>query len=208
MIPAPQPLHALVVQCFQQGDAWLWEQLIAQLQPLIARTVYRVASSWGAVNPQDVDDVTQETFAKIATGADTLLRAQFENELAAIGYFKVLAANSARDYFRSKYADKRGVSQTLAVADRLEEIASAPVSDSDRAIFLSEIEKLLPPDLRDRSVFWLYYRQGFTAKEIADVPGIGLTVKGVESVIHRLTAVVRKAVSGKFLKGNSNAGAF
>ena len=32
---------------------------------------------------------------------------------------------------------------------------------------------------RDRKIFWLYYRQGMTAKEIAGLPQIGLTLKGV-----------------------------
>jgi RNA polymerase sigma-70 factor (ECF subfamily) len=44
---------------------------------------------------------------------------------------------------------------------------------------------------RDRTIFWLYYRQGFSAREIAELPGLGLTQKGVESCIHRLTNMLR-----------------
>ncbi len=39
---------------------------------------------------------------------------------------------------------------------------------------------------RDRQIFGLYFLQGMTAREIAELPDIGLTVKGVEAVIHRL----------------------
>jgi RNA polymerase sigma-70 factor, ECF subfamily len=44
---------------------------------------------------------------------------------------------------------------------------------------------------RDRTIFWLYYRQGMTAKEITGLPGIGLSLKGVESALHRLVKLVR-----------------
>ena len=45
---------------------------------------------------------------------------------------------------------------------------------------------------RDRTIFWLYYRQGLTTKAIATLPAIGLTIKGVESTLGRLTKMVRK----------------
>jgi len=45
---------------------------------------------------------------------------------------------------------------------------------------------------RDRTIFWLYYRQGLTAKEIGALPSIGLSLKGVESTLHRLTQLVRE----------------
>jgi len=40
-----------------------------------------------------------------------------------------------------------------------------------------------PNYIRDCAIFWLYYRQGLTAKAIAQLPDIGLTVKGVEKYI-------------------------
>ena len=48
---------------------------------------------------------------------------------------------------------------------------------------------------RDRTVFWLYYKHGFTAKAIAALPAVGLTVKGVETVIFRLTKAIRKSLT-------------
>jgi hypothetical protein len=43
------------------------------------------------------------------------------------------------------------------------------------------------------AIFWFFYEQGYTAKEIAMLPNIGLTVKGVEAVLLRL---------GRYLRGN------
>src|SRR6202044_3147707 len=45
---------------------------------------------------------------------------------------------------------------------------------------------------RDRMIFWFYYRQGMSAKAIAALPGVGLTAKGVESALLRLTSLVRE----------------
>jgi RNA polymerase sigma-70 factor (ECF subfamily) len=44
---------------------------------------------------------------------------------------------------------------------------------------------------RDVAIFWLYYEQGYTAKEISLLPTVQLTVKGVESTLLRLTRFIR-----------------
>jgi RNA polymerase sigma-70 factor (ECF subfamily) len=49
---------------------------------------------------------------------------------------------------------------------------------------------------RDKLVFLLYYRQGFTAKAIAELPGIQLSEKGVESCLLRLTRHLRQHIVG------------
>ena len=70
----------------------------------------------------------------------------------------------------------------------------------EQEILLRQIDSCLqsygegPIQERDRTVFWLYYRQGLTAKEIAALPSTGLTVKGVESAILRLKSLVREKV--------------
>jgi len=59
-------------------------------------------------------------------------------------------------------------------------------------VFLIEIDEQLkrcvngPDQERDRMIFWLYFRQGMSTKEIASLPTIGLGAKGVGSVIERL----------------------
>lgn len=40
-------------------------------------------------------------------------------------------------------------------------------------------------------IFWLYYRDGLTTRAISSLPFVGLSTKGVESTIHRLTRMVR-----------------
>jgi hypothetical protein len=45
-------------------------------------------------------------------------------------------------------------------------------------------------------IFWLYFRQGMSTKEIASLPTIGLGPKGVGSVIERLKHAIRDQVLG------------
>jgi hypothetical protein len=47
---------------------------------------------------------------------------------------------------------------------------------------------------RDRKLFWLYYRVGLTADAIAGLPSIGLSTKGVESSLLRLTRLLRDEI--------------
>ena len=68
-----------------------------------------------------------------------------------------------------------------------------------RAVLLSEIETRLRDasgiiSPRDRAIFWLYYRHGFTAVEIAALPAVHLSHKGVESVLRRITAWLVQAI--------------
>ena len=50
---------------------------------------------------------------------------------------------------------------------------------------------------RDSRIFWLYYRIGLSATEIAALPTLDLTTKGVESTILRLTRLVRQQLGSR-----------
>lgn len=75
-------------------------------------------------------------------------------------------------------------------------------------VFLIEVDRYLrrvvigPDGERDRTIFWLYFRQGMSTREIASLPGIGLSTKGVGSVIERLKDSIREQI----LRGESDSG--
>jgi RNA polymerase sigma-70 factor, ECF subfamily len=192
------PLHELLVGCLQSRDPKLWERLAMRLQPVFARIVYRVVRNMSAAVPADVDDVVQECFIKLgaAFGNWHDQPAAFGSEQTAIAYLKVLAANAARDYVRKKNAEKRGCAKTTSAEDRLQEIAGAHVPDLERKILISQIDQFLGDDVKGRTIFWLYYRQGFTAKEISEIPVFQLSPKGVESLLRRLADTVREQLNG------------
>jgi RNA polymerase sigma-70 factor (ECF subfamily) len=59
---------------------------------------------------------------------------------------------------------------------------------------------------RDRALFWLYYRQGFTAEEIGRLTAIGLTAKGVESALRRVTTWLRGEIERRKSEGPRESG--
>ena len=73
---------------------------------------------------------------------------------------------------------------------------AAPIANDFR--FLSvDIERVLEQEeisSRNREIFWMHFRQGFSAKEIAEVSS-GLSLKGVQSCLKRLTDLLRERLS-------------
>ena len=192
-------MHNLLADCLRSRDPRLWEALVRQLQPIFARIVYRVAQTTSAAQPGDVDDAIQECFLKIEANRDKPYAqlSALDSEQAAVAYLKVMAANTARDLFRKKSAEKRSSVKTTSVEDRLPEIVGVNASSLDRDVLIGQIDRLLSADLKERTIFWLYYRQGFTAKEISEIPAFQLGPKGVESLLRRLTLAVREQLGNQ-----------
>jgi RNA polymerase sigma-70 factor, ECF subfamily len=191
------PITALIRKCLETPDAREWAELIRRLQPILARVAYRVACEWGVTNASETDDILQESFLKIGASAGELLRRlPLNDEASALAYLKVTTANCARDYLRAKYAEKRGQDVTICADPKIEELVAGVSGGSlDRQVLLRQIDQALDAPPRDRHIFWMYYRRGFTAHEIAAIPEFGLTQKGVESLLFRHSAAVRKALS-------------
>jgi RNA polymerase sigma-70 factor, ECF subfamily len=203
----PQELSAqeLVQLCHDYNQKAAWEEFVRRYQPTIARVVTRSIRHWTIPSPSLVDDLVHDTYMKLmANGLRALREFDFEHENAVFGFLKTVASNVVMDHFRNLYSKKRG----SGLADLSLEEASvfAPASQGstrqvDREILLHEIDEVLksqtsePNFVRDYSIFWLYYQHGFTAKAISRLPGIRLTVKGVESTLLRLTRLVRSRMS-------------
>ncbi len=174
----------------EPGDG-SWETLVRALTPIFRRIVGRVSRQYYA-NPADTEDALQESMLKLSQRRDVAPGEAVE------AYFKAMAANAAHDFFRAQRAVRRDQRRDVPL-DSLTFLLSAGDAERglDRALLIRQIDGMLPADDRDRAVFWLYYRQGLTAKEIASIPAVGLTVKGVESLIFRLTSLVRDKVRQK-----------
>jgi RNA polymerase sigma-70 factor, ECF subfamily len=197
----------LVLACRQAGDVAAWEEFVRRFHRLIATVALRIARRWGEPSPQLIDDLVQETYLKLcADDFRTLRRFKSNHPDAFYGYLKVLTANLVHDHFKAAYSSKRGSgaieveadAQVQSGADGLG--AASAVTNSEQGILLREVDATLSrlaagPHLeRDRKVFWLYYRVGLTANAIAELPSIGLSTKGVESSILRLTRLVRQEI--------------
>jgi RNA polymerase sigma-70 factor, ECF subfamily len=192
----------LVKACAGSHDPVLWQEFIRRFQPVIATAVLRTARHWGEPSRQLLDDLIQETYFKLCDDHNRLLRSfQSRHPDAIFGYLKVIAANVVNDHFKSALAEKRGAGQVDSLPDHASSSASVPIADDstamERRILLRQIDEALTVVItgddqqRNRLIFWLYYRDGLTANAIASLPSIGLTTKGVESILHRVTHLIR-----------------
>ena len=199
----------LILACTAAKDTAAWEEFVRRFHRLIATAVLRIARRWGNASPQLVDDLVQETYLKLCENNCQLLRAfQSRHNEAIFGYIKVVASNLVHDHFKSMRSQKRGGAVESASFDSID-AAHAKTStrtsaeSTEQIIFISEVDACLrvmdsrEHPGRDRKIFWLYYRVGLAASAIAALPTIGLTTKGVESTLLRLTRQVRDRLAAK-----------
>lgn len=196
----------LIRRCASSSSSAAWEEFIRRFQPVITQTVLRTASRLGDSSSATVTDLVQETYLKLCAGNFRLLRTfQPSHPDAFFGFVRTVAANLVRDHFRAIHAQRRGNQQSQSVesSDQFPAEPSAPGNRDDlhRTVLLREIDAYLtaafdgPDFARNRRIFWLYYRSGCSAAEIAALPGLNLTAKGVESLLLRMTRELRRRVS-------------
>jgi RNA polymerase sigma-70 factor (ECF subfamily) len=196
----------LVLHCLKAGDESAWIEFVHRFHPLIARVVTRVAWRWGESSREVLDDLVQETYLKLCTNRETLLQRFQVTDDSIFGFVKVFTANLVHDHFKAAHSTKRGGgAKTEPADDQTSSEQSGNCSfDSksiERSVLLGQIDSCLreeesgPNAWRDRQIFWLYYRVGLSASAIAALPAVGLSTKGVESTILRMTQVVRRRLA-------------
>jgi len=195
-------VEELVRRCAVSGELAVWEEFVRRFHRLIAKVALRGAVRFGDASRQTVDDLVQETYLKLCTNNYRILR-EFDHRHpdAFIGYVQVIAANVVRDHFKSSYSKKRGANHVEGISDELAPACGEDSSGSPRAIergvLIQQVQRHLDVFVtgadqeRDSQIFWLYYRVGLSAAAIAALPGVGLTTKGVESLILRITRALR-----------------
>jgi RNA polymerase sigma-70 factor (ECF subfamily) len=188
------PIRELLQLCLSTDGQEHWRELVCRTHPLIASVIINTVRRWKKPAKSLVDDLIQDTYVKLFANERKALRSiknEYENTI--FGYLRVVASNVVRDHFR----------QPVNKVDEIElSDAALPPSpnDRERQEFLHKkkqihgiLETLSSSETyqRDVAIFWLFYEQGYTAKEISLLPAIGLTVKGVEAVLLRLARYVR-----------------
>lgn len=186
-------------QCVRDpNDSATWESLLQSHLPLFFRIVSRVAWRFGVRSTPDLDDAIQEICLKLSRQAGVASeKIPQMDDIQLEAYLKASIANAAHDYFRARRARRRDVLATTSIDDVASGASrTAEDTDPDRRVLLNEIEHMVEGSPRDRNVFFLYYKHGWTTKEIAAIPSIGLTPKGVESLVFRMASVLRARVAG------------
>lgn len=184
--------------CAQQGSAEAWQEFVRRFSQPIALSVLRVARLWGISSSSMVDDMVQEVFLRLCENNRKVLRDFVPRQPGSFpAFIRIVAASIANDAFRKKKTVKRGGGLDEAEISDLQPGVLHNSEWIERNLLLNEIDRLLAANAnastgkRDRTVFWLYYQQGMTAGAIASLPGVSLSVKGVESALHRMTTLIR-----------------
>jgi RNA polymerase sigma-70 factor, ECF subfamily len=196
----------LIAVGISESSEEAWGEFVRRSQPLIKAVITKAVRRFGNVSHTLVDDLTQDVYLKLCSDNFRALRnVEILQESAFWGFLKIMATHTVQDYRRREAAFRMGAAREpewLEIDRVLPEHAPSSVASSEleRRILLEKINTILntlshePNFARDREIFWLYYRQGLPAKEIAALPDIKLSVKGVESVLLRLTRQLKVAL--------------
>jgi RNA polymerase sigma-70 factor, ECF subfamily len=201
------PLKDVVCLCAGPCDDDAWEEFVSRVGRPLSLVIMRTASMWGQPSRSVVEDLIQATYLKLWEGGRSLLRDfALRSPEAILGYLKRTAANATHDYFKHGHSQSSGGNNPHLSTFDVDPEAGNEVHGSQEKIafgvFLDEIDEHLkrclsgPDQERDRMIFWLYFRQGMSTKEIASLPGVGLGTKGVGSVIERLKHSIRGQILG------------
>jgi len=201
-------VNDLAKACAHSANAAEWAEFVSRCVPLASLVALRVSRMWVSdPSPATVDDIVQEVFLKLCEQERRILR-DFEprGEDSFFGLLRTVTGSVANDYFRRLYSAKRGgkvVTMPLLDEEALKPLhAARPAARMQRSALLAQLDDKLrsAPDTiaeRDRALFWLYYRHGYTAEEIARLSAAGLTPKGVESALRRVTVWLRDEVAAR-----------
>jgi RNA polymerase sigma factor (sigma-70 family) len=190
----------LLRMCATTIDAGPWEELIRRFHSLIVGVVVRSARRWSEHSQAVHEELVQDAYFKLFRERHNVLRSLADvPDRAMPSFLKTFTANLVHDYFRSLHAAKRRPSAAVVEFDDERAVSAGltAVSGVEREILLSEVDALLEAQVngitgeRDRQIFWLHHRHGMTAREIASIKYFHLTEKGVESVLFRLTTLVK-----------------
>lgn len=198
-------LKDVICLCAGPRDDEAWVEFVSRVAKPLNLMILRTASMWGRPSQALVEDLTQAIYLKLWQGGRTLLREfAVERPEAVLGYLKRIAANSTHDYFRHRHSQSAGGENwhvsTIDIDPEADHGAQGSAENLALGIFLREIDEHLtrcltgPDQERDRMIFWLYFRQGMSTREIASLPGIGLSTKGVGSVIERVKLAIREQI--------------
>jgi len=201
---SPTESNRLARLCAYSAEAPEWEQFVCLVTPVLALAARRVGAVWGDTSTATMSEIVQEVFLKLCEDDRRILR-EFEDRgnNSFEKFLRVITASVATDHFRRLRAGKRGGqvhSISLEPHLQADDVSDPKATDAVQwPTLIAQIDGLLrlyPESVsgRDRYLFWLYYRHGLTAEAISRIPVVGLTAKGVESALQRLTRLLRDTI--------------
>jgi RNA polymerase sigma-70 factor, ECF subfamily len=203
-IVPPPVANRLARICAYSAQAPEWDEFVRLVWPVIALAARRVSAVWGDRSEGTINEIVQEVFVKLCEDERRILR-EFDDRGndSFLKLMRMITASVGTDHFRRLRAEKRGgrshsvpLDPHVDAEDVSDAKATAAVEWPSLMAQLDGLMKLFPETItaRDRTIFWLYYRQGLTAEAISRISAIGLGTKGVESALQRVTRLLRHTI--------------
>lgn len=184
------PDRELLGRCLlMPRDEAAWAEFIRRFRPVVAGVVFNSLSRWRRPNRDLIDDLVHETVMKIiARDCKALRDFEFRHDNALRGYLKVVASHVVEDYRRRSREREEDALEDVPDLQQEQDFAG----DAEQRLILERMDGFLQSkvSVQDRAIFWLFRRQGLTAKEISEREEVGLKLKEVEYVIWRLTRLL------------------
>jgi len=183
-IPRPDEWH--LVDRLKKGDAAAFKLIVESRKDLVYNTAIGLLQ-----NAEDAEDITQEVFVKVFESIH-----QFKGESAFSTWLYKIAITKSLELIRSRKRKKRFAFVTSLFGENNEpryEPADfvhpgVQLDNRERAAKLFKAISQLVDN--QRIAFTLHKIEGVSYQEIAEI--MGVTVSGVESLIHRAKANLRK----------------
>ncbi len=177
-----------------------WKEFDARVRPVIQATVFRTLPA--PFQAESRKEIVQEVFFKLVDENYRRLRnLSWPHENAIFGWLQLVSHNTAIDWLRRyDVVPVIDIESPEAInmgdgRDRHKEAAARDVRGKIDRYLLSRTSK--PHCHRDRNIFWLHYRWGYTDKAIARLSGINLLPKKVENIRRQLLLEIKRELNCK-----------
>lgn len=162
------------------GDFKAFEELVGNYQNRIFNFIYRIV-----YERETAEDLTQETFIRAFKNL-----AGIDVNLSFKSWLYKVAVNLTNDYLKEKYARYQFEDFHDLANPEFELGDETSAARIKKAVFLEEgLRKI---DAKYRTVLLLYFREGFSYKEIAYK--LGLPLNTVRTHLKRAKTALKKAI--------------
>lgn len=148
-----------------------------------AKMVYRVCYSYMR-NTAEAEDATQETFIRLMNTDEPFADAEHEK-----AWLIRVASNVCKDVLKS--AAHRTAGPTL---DDLQATGAEPAAPEEAYDATRDVVLALEPKYKD--VVYLYYYEGYTAKEIAEI--VRKPASTVRNLLSEARGILREQLGGEW----------
>jgi RNA polymerase sigma factor (sigma-70 family) len=162
---------------------------------VIAAAVFRAIRHWGG-NLSVADDLIQDTFAKLWAADRRILQNFRGRDSASLRtYLRVIATSVVADRFRAERVRPISLDDPESSPPLPDD---RPAREIERNLLLDHVEKCLAgQETRDRWIFWLYHRHGWSPQAISELPAVSMGRSGVETLLYRLTRSVADCMKNR-----------